>query len=429
MTAPRIPLSVAPTSLAPLFVTVTPLLVTLLGCDAPTPLEDGGSLDQPDASSATADAWRTPDAAPSDVFVPAPHEPFLQVDDQGGRRLSHPAVVTVTYGGDARRGALDAFASWIVGSEWLREVGAEYGIGAGTVGGGASLPGPAPSDITDLEIQELLAAGIVDGSIPTPPEGLESALFMVYVPAETTVHLDSLGTCGEPATPVTSCVEFGAYHLEAHTRGLDFAYAVVASCPAPIELSRLELTEVFASHELIEAATDAFPISSPAWQTYPSETDPWTFGIGCGIEVADLCVTPLQFVREGGHAAQRSWSNRAAREGRDPCVPAVAGSPYFGVTASPTTAQHVAPGESVDFRLSAWSEVPGRDWVLSAATAQGTMPVTTSFSSMLMNNGRTSTLRVTVGADAVAGTHAAISIVSARSPRDYRVWFVDVATP
>jgi hypothetical protein len=36
---------------------------------------------------------------------------------------------------------------------------------------------------------------------------------------------------------------------------------------------------------------------------------------------------------------------------------------------------------------------------------------------------------VTVGADAVAGTHAAIAIFSARSPSDYRIWFVDVATP
>lgn len=419
--------------LGPIASSLATVLVTLSGCEPPAPLPDAGVVDAP----APPDAG-PPDAPPSArdastwdgaVFTPAPHEPFLQVDDQGGRRLAHPAIVNVTYAGDTRRDALDAFARWIVGSDWLLEVGEEYGVGTGTVAGGASLPGPAPRDITDLEIQELLAAGILDGSIPTPPEGIESALFMIYLPDETTVHLESIGTCGEPAMPVTSCVEFGAYHLEAHTRGLDFAYAVMPSCAPPPGLTRLELTEVTASHELIEAATDAFPISDRAWQTYPSETDPWTFAIGCGIEVADLCNAPLQFVREGGHAAQRSWSNRAAREGRDPCVPALPESPYFGVTASPATVQHVAPGESVDFRLSGWSEAPGRDWVLSAVPVQGTMPVSTSFSTMLMNNGGTSTLHVTAGADAVAGTHAAIAIFSARSSTDYRIWFVDVATP
>ena len=407
------------------------VIATLLlaGCETPLPFPDAGS-----------DATSTPDATQLDTgvdafardappFVVAPHEPFLQVDNQGGRTLPHPAVVTITYEGDVRRAALESFASWIVGSDWLTAVGAEYGIGAGTAAGSAVLPGPAPADISDAEIQQLLANGVVDGSIPTPPSGLENALFMIYFPAETTVHLDSVGTCGEPPSEILSCVVFDAYHGEAHTRGLDFAYAVMPDCPPARPASRLEYTQITASHELIEAATDPFPVTDRAWQTYPSETDPWTFAIGCGIEVADLCTTPLQFVREDGHVAQRSWSNRAAAAGGDPCVPIDPDRPYYGVSASPATVQHVAPGESVEFRLSGWSEVPGRDWVLSATPLNGTLAVTTSLSTMLMNNGGTATLRVTVPADATPGTHAALGIISQRSPSDFRIWAVDVATP
>ncbi|CAN5903841.1 hypothetical protein BH11MYX4_BH11MYX4_33010 [soil metagenome] len=86
------------------------------------------------------------------------------------------------------------------------------------------------------------------------------------------------------------------------------------------------------SHELVEAVTDPFYYTKPAYASADPDHAAWTLAtVG---EVGDMCeLEPQDGVRLGSFLVQRSWSNAAAAAGHDPCVPAVAG-PYF--TASPT---------------------------------------------------------------------------------------------
>jgi hypothetical protein len=103
--------------------------------------------------------------------VTAPHRPQIVLPNRGGPVLRHPALVTITFAGDPRRERLEEHARWIVDSSRLTTVGAEYGVGRGTVAGTVVLPDAAPAATTNAEIEAMLARGIGDGSIPTPPDG------------------------------------------------------------------------------------------------------------------------------------------------------------------------------------------------------------------------------------------------------------------
>ena len=365
-------------------------------------------------------------SAPVDVaFTVGPHEPLPIVPSLSTSLLHHPAVVTVTFAGDPRRAQRESFAQWIVTSKWLAAAGSEYGIGSGTVAGAVSLPMTPPAMQTFDDIGSMLAKGITDGSIPKPATGLGDALYLVYCPATTTINARSI--CGQVAT---SCTEWEAYHHDAHVMGLDFAYAVLPDCGHSIAIN-----EDAASHELIEAATNPVPSVTPNYQLKVDATDPWFAYFGsCEVEVGDLCETPSADITESGHTAQRSWSNAAAAANQDPCVPADPKLPYFNTSAIPTAIQHVAPGGSVTYTLHGWSLTPIAPWSVYAGVegslgSKATLAATATLSSHQMSNGGTSTLTVTVPADAKAGTSASIVLYSKRSLSDYHIWVLGVTTP
>jgi hypothetical protein len=127
------------------------------------------------------------------------------------------------------------------------------------------------------------------------------------------------------------CSEFDGYHDEAAAGAAAVPYAVVCSCPGldGPSVTDLQQITVAAAHELVEAATD------PRVQTYPAfgQNDDadviWT--LTTGGEVADMC----EFNRNAyaipsgsKYMVQQSWSNAAAKAGKDPCLPAQPG-PYF----------------------------------------------------------------------------------------------------
>jgi hypothetical protein len=100
-----------------------------------------------------------------------------------------------------------------------------------------------------------------------------------------------------------------------------------------MNLSALDTTTSFESHELIEAVTDPFPqvpnmdgYSGPDLDHYY-----WTFAAGGG-ETGDMCAfDPSSFAHVPGlsYGVQRTWSNKSIMLGHDPCVPIPAGEVYF----------------------------------------------------------------------------------------------------
>lgn len=402
------------------------LAVSLAGCGGPTPLGDvdGGSGDAgPDAWTSPDDAWSPPDAW---HFAVAPHEPTALVPNQGGVILAHPQLVVITYADDPNRDTIEAYASWMASSTWLTSVGAEYGVGGGTVLANVRLTTAAPDTTTTPDIQAMLRAGIDDGTLPRAADGsFHDVLYVVYFPAHTTISDPDLGT---------SCMSYGGYHYETPaTSGLLFSYAVIPACSGfNPSLTDLEFIEEATSHEVIEAATDALPVSMPAWAYSQGGPDysPWLY---VGSELADLCalrIGPSAAYREGPWVATRMWSNAAAMAGdRDPCIPD-SGQPYRAVSITPSTIQFVAAGASMDFALDAWTTAPVADFTLYAAAAGGTfVPSSVSIDRTTVNNGDHATLTVGVPAGTASGTYALVYVEVVTSGTEYDGFPVVVVVP
>lgn len=61
-------------------------------------------------------------------------QPLLpDVTRHGGPVMVHMQLVPIFYSGDAEATTLTSFSQWIVESQWLQTVGADHGVGTGTV--------------------------------------------------------------------------------------------------------------------------------------------------------------------------------------------------------------------------------------------------------------------------------------------------------
>ncbi|HUJ27979.1 MAG TPA: hypothetical protein VLW85_18285, partial [Myxococcales bacterium] len=273
---------------------------------------------------------------------PPASAPLPTVVDMGGPKLTHPQLVSITYSDDGDAAALADFARWIVGSQWLAQVGADYGIGAGTVLATVALTTAAPDTTSDIAIVTSLYDGIDSGTLPTPAGGdFSDTLYMVHFPAHTTIK--------DPGQQ--SCTDYLAYHANARRNGREISYAVVATCPGGLaNVGTLESREVAASHEFIEAATDAIPANNPGWLV----SDPTSAWQTLGGEVADLCERgddSHDWV-ESGFTVQRIWSQSRAGKG-EPCIPIPSPAPvFFTLDASPPGLRRVAVGGTTRYQLA-----------------------------------------------------------------------------
>jgi hypothetical protein len=238
---------------------------------------------------------------------------------------------------------------------------------------------PAPT-IDDATIQSWLAAKLeaADPAFGAPDPG---TVYTLFYPAGVTVTLDGS----------QSCVDFNGYHqelaLDASHGGASVAYAVVPRCPTVDGVNGLSAVTAVASHELVETATDPFPLSNPAYLQVDDAHFYWTEVLG-GSEVADLCVRaagPLVALGDLPYVVQRTWSNAAALAGHDPCVPAPTETAYFnsapglGVVSTLVNGQRVdvdgvqvAVGASAIIPLRLFSDAPtSGPWTVSARPAAG----------------------------------------------------------
>jgi hypothetical protein len=265
----------------------------------------------------------------------------------------------------------------------------EYGVTGATVATPVIVSDPAPTTIDDSVIQTWIAgylndvaAGIdagADAGTSAWPAADENSIYIVFYPAATTV---TITTPGYP--PAVSCTDFGAYHSEDPLNTGSTSYAVIPRCNGYLGQTGINFVTGAASHELLEASTDPFPTSNPAYDDTDFNGSGWELNAG-GPEIGDLCKLEVNaFIVPAGfdYSVQRMWSDEHAAAGEEPCFPNVpdAGA-YFtafpdleGVEIYPgyyTSGVNVEPGTSRTVNVYLASDAPtGGAWTVSA-TEQG----------------------------------------------------------
>jgi hypothetical protein len=260
---------------------------------------------------------------------PSMHPPLPQVVSLGGPVIAKPVVQPITYLGDPDAAAIDAFLQELVTTTYWSQTTSEYGVGALTVKPTFVQNHAAPATIDDATLQTHIQTN-TSGPSPAwgPPDA--STIYLFVIPPGT-VETRTTG-----AGTQTCCTEYDGYHGEAMvgTPQIAVPYAVACACPQfqGTKVAALAQRTGVTSHELVEAATDPFPRTNPAF-TQPDDAHfVWKL-VGAG-EVGDLCeLDGDAFITVPGGAAtiQRTWSNQAAKSHTNPCVPVVTAEPYLFV--------------------------------------------------------------------------------------------------
>lgn len=267
---------------------------------------------------------------PSDVY-PAPHPEAPQVVSSGGPILKAPKIYPVYFAGDDPdlTAKLTDFAGKMGPSKFWAANTEEYGVGPIAVAPPIELAEEPAAKLDDLDIRAWLVKKL-NADDPAFAGVDENAIVTIYYPASTTI------TLGGGVNGLVSCVGFGGYHydmvLDAAHGGKRIAYAVLPRCEGFLQGATLldELT-ASTSHEWIEAVTDPYPSLEPAYTTADEDHYFWTFAVGVA-EIGDMCAlnySSYATLPELGYLVQKSWSNKAAAAGHNPCVPQLPGEVYF----------------------------------------------------------------------------------------------------
>jgi hypothetical protein len=233
--------------------------------------------------------------------------------DLGGPVLAKPKVVSITYQGDANASDIDTLVSQIGATPYWSATTKEYGVGPLVASPPVHLGVQAPAAVDDTVIPALFAQHL-SGANPDWGAPDPNTIYVVTFPAT------SGGDC---------CNSYSGYHSEDIVDGVTVPFAVACTCPGPSPTGLDDVT-VTISHELIEATTDPYVQSNPAYLQPDDDHVIWT--AATDGEATDLCTlnNDANIVLPGlAYTVQRSWSNKAAQAGMNPCVPAANFEPYF----------------------------------------------------------------------------------------------------
>ena len=323
--------------------------------------------------------------------------PFPHAVYGGGSVLAAPNVVTVTFAGNGFASDLASFGASIASSSYWSSVtsdltcdGAIACIGPGPTGSAAVSSVAIGSSYADLvgpggpgnTLQPFLQSVIQ--AFPSSQQPQANSLYVFYIPASTTITLD--GSQG--------CASFGGYHNTMMVGATQVVYAVVLDCGTREQLSEEQAITFSASHEILEASSDAVITAAGPETGYSLDETvqgsyPWlTLGLS---EIGDLCVDFLSLgedvTTENTFSVQRIWSPANAATGTmDPCVPSN-GEVYFN--GFPTvSAVIVDVGKSTTFEVDALALGNEPTWTLAVedATVLGQPDQYLSFTSAGGNN-------------------------------------------
>lgn len=358
------------------------------------------------------------------VSFPAPFPAPPQVVSTGGPVLSGTfKIVPVFYSSDSpsTRTSIEAFLNALPNSTYWDAISKEYGVGEPSPQTTVVLTAAAPSSISDNQIRSFIASQ-ADGAHSPWPKADANTIFAMFYPQGTTVTMGG----------GTSCQSFGAYHGDARLAdNTPFAYAVMPRCPGGVTT----LTSS-ASHEFIEAATDPFPQSNPAYSREDDAHIFWSFATSGG-EVADMCEADPDAFQPilGNFWVQRSWSNKAAKAGHDPCVPPLAKEVYFAAApALPDTITlnfgqmvntkgvKIPVGQSRTIDVDLFSDAPRGPWTVSAAETRASGTLSFSWDATQGQNGDVLHLTIKVNNSNQFGA-AGFSIKSMDSGGYEHMWY------
>lgn len=350
-------------------------------------------------------------------FQTAKHTAFPVIPKFGGPVLASPQIVTITYAGYKFTPDVEAFGDFVVSSDWITAVGADYGFAQGTHLAKVQLPDAAPATMSDDELQMFIAAKLADGTLPKPAGNPNDYLYIFYFPKTTKF---------KRVDGAASCTTFLGFHNGYYSGPTRVAYAVIADCGAQPGVPELGVITSTASHELAEAASDPLPYNNPAFNFGSGNSmDPWHFW---GSENGDICAG-VDYKHPSGNWLQRSWSNANAKLSLDPCVPpAQADASVFSVSASPSTLQAVNPGQAVTFKLTGWSTKERADWSLSYSIWRADFLPKIALGATTINNGGTTDLTLTVPNAAPSGSLFLMTVES-KSGTDVHPWPVAMFVP
>ncbi|HSO36655.1 MAG TPA: hypothetical protein VLT33_29220 [Labilithrix sp.] len=275
----------------------------------------------------------TPDPAPTkpavDHGAPSTKYPAFapamgQLANNGGTVLKNPVIVTVTWAGDDKVDDLESLGDTIGASPYWLATTSEYGAGAAVSGpeNHVRLPDAAPASMSDTELSTFVSTNVANGTFPTPTTG--DPVYILHLQKATKLLLNGQSACAQGV---------GGYHDSTKVGIKSVAYAIVPRCG-----SSFDMVTVSASHELVEAASDPYPRLRPAWSGFGSDDLSWEFFQQFQSENGDACEfyrdSDLRPGTESGLAftVQRSWSNKSAAAGHDPCVPAFKNTTFFNTT-------------------------------------------------------------------------------------------------
>lgn len=290
---------------------------------APPPATDPAPA-APDPAAAQPAAPVLDHGTPSTTY-PAFAPAMGQLRSNGGTVLTNPVIVTVTWPSDTRANDLEALGDTVGAGAYWKAVVSEYGALAAVSGAPnhVRLTDAAPASISDTDLATFVQTNLAktDGTAwPTPDAG--NPVYILYLPETTDLILSGKSACASGV---------GGYHDSTTVNGRSVAYAIVPSCG---DFNSVTLS---ASHELAEAATDPYPRARPAWSGFQDNDLAWDMFQQFQSENGDAC----EFYRDSDAAAgetdvnftvQRQWSNKSARAGHNPCVPAAKGEVYFNTT-------------------------------------------------------------------------------------------------
>ncbi len=279
-------------------------------------------------------------SAPSAVTPASTPFDLPLVVSSGGPVLAAPRVQPIFFPGFAYADDVSTFLSRLSASAYWPAVAAEYGVGELTVLPGHTSSIPAAATVADSSLEALL------GQVMTADAAELGALsrdtiYLLMFPATTTVTVKGTAMC-QAASP-------SGFHTEFSVGGVGVAGVVVPSCamyPGDATLTGVSALTPTISHEIVEAATDPYTNTAPAFIEVDERHAFWSYAISGG-EVADLCeneIPNLIAPADIGYPVQRSWSNNAVMAGTGPCVPVPAGEIYF--VAVPTLPGEVAVSRS-----------------------------------------------------------------------------------
>jgi hypothetical protein len=422
-----------------------------------------GGSSAPNANPVDGGVEASRDAAPVDAMVEdAPSDgeaggiaPYPAFDDDppqllsaGGPTMNAPNIVPIFFANDPLQPQIEQFLTQLAASSYWPSTTSEYNVGSLTIAQSIVVADPIPATLTGDETQSWLAT-YLDGTHSEWPAVSTNNIYMLFTQSATTVSY------GSSTSLQTQCTDFTGYHFEASLNeadaGIDagnaaFAFAVLPRCPAMSPYTVMDVLTIAASHEAIEAATDPFPNSAPAYIACDLRHLVWEF-----IpfpEVGDMCNFEMSSNQRlvGNFMVQRIWSNVAAATGGDPCVPVPEGSIYFNATPDledsvPITIDgrtvmtggvSVPVGQSKTINIRFFSSAPTTPWTVTLTDTSVAYdgPVLLSFSpnQITGNNGDVVPVTVTgVATSSIGGAEIILESFHPSDPKTINYWFGYVA--